>query len=67
MGHSDYRTTSIYADYAPDPSQGAHYAAKAFGSLGATPPAQPPEPPTDLPAYHQDPRLPMANIRSHGG
>jgi hypothetical protein len=35
MGHSDYRTTSIYADYAPDPTQGAIYAAKAFGSLGA--------------------------------
>ena len=34
MGHSDYRTTSIYADYAPDPSQGAQYAAKAFDSLG---------------------------------
>jgi integrase len=35
MGHSDYRTTSIYADYAPDPSQGALYAAKAFGTLPA--------------------------------
>ncbi len=35
MGHSDYRTTCIYADYAPDPSQGAHYAAKAFGALAA--------------------------------
>jgi integrase len=33
MGHSDYRTTSIYADYAPDPSQGARYAARAFGRL----------------------------------
>src|SRR5207253_7447458 len=32
MGHSDYRTTSIYADYAPDPSGGARYAALAFGS-----------------------------------
>lgn len=37
MGHSDYRTTSMYADYAPDPTQGAQYAAKAFGSLGAGP------------------------------
>lgn len=35
MGHSDYRTTSIYADYAPDPTQGAMYAAKAFGALEA--------------------------------
>ena len=38
MGHSDYRTTSIYADYAPDPSQGALYAAKAFGALGTVRP-----------------------------
>jgi integrase len=30
MGHRDYKTTSIYADYAPDPSQGARYAARAF-------------------------------------
>jgi integrase len=34
MGQSDHRTTSIYADYAHDPSQGARYAAAAFGSLG---------------------------------
>jgi integrase len=33
MGHADYRTTTIYADYAPDPSQGAAYTAKAFGGL----------------------------------
>jgi integrase len=33
MGHADYRTTSIYADYAPDPSGGARYAAIAFGGL----------------------------------
>ena len=39
MGHSDYRTTSIYADYAPDPSRGARYAAIAFGTLGETPPS----------------------------
>jgi integrase len=32
MGHSDYRTTSIYADYAPDSTQGARYAALAFES-----------------------------------
>jgi integrase len=31
MGHSDYRTTSLYADYAPDLSQGAVWAARAFG------------------------------------
>lgn len=31
MGHRDYKTTSIYADYAPDPTQGATWAAKAFG------------------------------------
>lgn len=32
MGHRDYKTTSIYADYAPDPSQGAALAARAFGA-----------------------------------
>lgn len=31
MGHRDYKTTSIYADYAPDPTQGATWAARAFG------------------------------------
>src|SRR5207302_7745181 len=32
MGHRDYKTTSVYADYAPDPSQGAQYAARAFAT-----------------------------------
>jgi integrase len=36
MGHQDYKTTSIYADYAPDPSQGAHYAARAFQTAVAS-------------------------------
>jgi integrase len=31
MGHRDFRTTLIYADYAPDLSQGARWAARAFG------------------------------------
>ncbi|MEZ5077220.1 MAG: site-specific integrase [Solirubrobacterales bacterium] len=30
MGHSDYKTTEIYADYAPDPVQGARWAEAAF-------------------------------------
>jgi integrase len=30
MGHSDQRTTLIYADYAPDLTQGAMWAARAF-------------------------------------
>jgi integrase len=33
MGHRDSRTTGPYADYAPDPSQGASWAARAFGNL----------------------------------
>jgi integrase len=33
MGHADYRTTTIYADYAPDPSRGVLYARRAFGAL----------------------------------
>ena len=31
MGHRDYKTTAIYADYAPDPSQGRTWANRAFG------------------------------------
>jgi hypothetical protein len=33
MGHADYRTTSIYADYAPDSSRGALDAAGSHPSL----------------------------------
>ena len=40
MRHSDYRTTSIYAYHAPDPSHGVIYAAKAGGAL-AEPPSEP--------------------------
>jgi integrase len=32
MGHGDQRTTLIYADYAPDISEGAKWAARAFGA-----------------------------------
>ena len=32
MGHRDYKTTEVYADFAPDPSQGAIWAERAFGS-----------------------------------
>ncbi len=35
MGHRDYKTTSIYADYSPDPSQGAKWAEAAFGETEA--------------------------------
>jgi integrase len=35
LGHSDYRTTSLYADYAPDSSQGAVWAERAFGDTSA--------------------------------
>ncbi|MBS1885092.1 MAG: site-specific integrase, partial [Actinobacteria bacterium] len=30
MGHRDYKTTEIYADYAPDPTRDAHWAEVAF-------------------------------------
>jgi integrase len=30
LGHSDYRTTTLYADYAPDLSQAVYWAARAF-------------------------------------
>lgn len=31
MDHRDYKTTEIHADFAPDPSQGAIWAQRAFG------------------------------------
>lgn len=37
MGHGDFRTTLIYADYAPDKTQGAHYAAMAFRASAGPP------------------------------
>jgi integrase len=40
MGHSDYRTTCIYADYAPDPTGAARYAAAAFGTASRAVPAE---------------------------
>jgi len=30
MGHADVQTTMIYADYAPDPTNGRLWAEKAF-------------------------------------
>jgi integrase len=62
MGHSDYRTTSIYADYAPDPSQGARYAAKAFGALPDND-----QPEIVLPANRKEKDRPQANVRSPRG
>ena len=46
LGHSDYQTTAIYADYAPDFSQAAAFAARAFGEID--PDTTPPLP---LPAH----------------
>ena len=37
MGHRNYATTEIYADYAPDPSQGAAFAQRAFGTVTEPP------------------------------
>jgi integrase len=64
MGHSDYRTTSIYADYAPDPSQGAMYAAKAFGNLSGDGPQPAAETLIEAlrPATESHP---TPNVRSH--
>jgi integrase len=41
MGHRDYKTTEIYADFAPDPSQGAVWAERAFGAAADGEPADP--------------------------
>lgn len=32
MGHRDFTTTLVYADFAPDPAGGAAFAERAFGS-----------------------------------
>jgi len=37
MGHGDASTTEIYAHYAPDPTGGAAFAQRAFGSDTAAP------------------------------
>jgi integrase len=34
MGHRDFTTTLVYADFAPDPAGGAAFAERAFGSRG---------------------------------
>jgi len=36
MGHRDYTTTLVYADFAPDPAGGAALAARAFGLDSST-------------------------------
>lgn len=35
MGHRDYKTTSIYADYAPDNREARRWAERAFGEVGS--------------------------------
>jgi integrase len=40
MGHASLSTTLIYADYAPDPSGGAAWAERAFGTGHDSHPAQ---------------------------
>jgi integrase len=37
MGHRDFTTTLIYADYAPDPTGGAAFAQRALGGAGINP------------------------------
>jgi integrase len=32
MGHRDFTTTLVYADFAPDPAGGAAFAERAFGN-----------------------------------
>jgi integrase len=39
MGHRDFTTTLVYADFAPDPAGGAAFAERAFGQLAPHPQA----------------------------
>ncbi len=41
LGHADAKTTEIYSHYAPDATNGAAFAAKAFGSGSVGVPEQP--------------------------
>jgi hypothetical protein len=43
MGHRDYKTTLIYADYAPDATQGRAFAERVFGGPSEADRAQPAE------------------------
>ena len=36
MGHADAKTTEIYRHYAPDPTHGAAFVERAFGSGGSS-------------------------------
>ncbi|MGE0507134.1 MAG: tyrosine-type recombinase/integrase [Solirubrobacterales bacterium] len=49
MGHRDYKTTEIYADFAPDPSQEAGWAEAAFGDVNAEEDDAPDDRDPDLP------------------
>jgi hypothetical protein len=35
MGHRDFTTTLVYADFAPDPAGGAAFAERAFGRVNS--------------------------------
>lgn len=35
MGHRDFTTTLVYADFAPDPAGGAAFAERAFGRVSS--------------------------------
>jgi hypothetical protein len=64
LGHSDYRTTTLYADYVPDLSRAAYWAARAFdnaspdqaGHLDMGRHGQPPESHTHLTGYNSKTR-----------
>jgi integrase len=56
MGHRDYKTTEIYADFAPDPTQGAMWAERAFGAAVRPSPSDAPR----LEAKHAQEPVPRA-------
>jgi integrase len=60
MGHTDFRTTLIYADYAPDQTLGATYAARAF----APPPSENRRGDGSEPFFLQKGINPQPNVRS---
>ena len=58
MGHRDYKTTEIYADFALDPTQGAVWAQRAFGEAAIDAMAEAdPRPPRTASAGSTNPRM----------
>jgi integrase len=64
MGHRDPQTTNLYSGYCPDPSQGAHYAMRAFTTSGLS--AVQSEIPGSPPLIGPGPSEPLPTVAGDG-